>query len=256
MILLCLLVTLLLGWQATGIGINASYEKTIPTGHPYVANFLENRSELSGLGNSLRIAVEVKQGSIFTKDYLDTLARLNDELYLLPGVDRPYMKSLWTPTTRWTAVTEEGLDGGTVIPDDYDGSAASIEQVRTNVARSGEVGQLVAGNFKSSVIFVPLLEISPQTGKALDYGEFSRQLEALRDKYQTDDLRIHITGFTKIVGNLIEGLTQVVLFFVVAVLVTVGAVWPHPLRAQHLGGGDVLAGGGTLAARSARHPRL
>ncbi len=38
-ILLCLLVTLVLGWQATRIGINASYEKTIPTGHPYVANF-------------------------------------------------------------------------------------------------------------------------------------------------------------------------------------------------------------------------
>ncbi|MEK1835679.1 MAG: MMPL family transporter [Pseudomonas sp.] len=226
-ILLCLLVTLVLGWQATRIGINASYEKTIPTGHPYVANFLENRSELSGLGNSLRIAVEVKQGSIFTKDYLDTLARLNDELYLLPGVDRPYMKSLWTPTTRWTSVTEEGLDGGTVIPDDYDGSATSIEQVRTNVARSGEVGQLVAGNFKSSVIFVPLLEVSPQTGNALDYGEFSRQLEALRDKYQTDELRIHITGFTKIVGDLIEGLTQVLLFFVMAVLVTVVVLYGY-----------------------------
>jgi hypothetical protein len=42
-VLLCLLVTLVLGWQATRIGINASYEKTIPTGHPYVANFLENR---------------------------------------------------------------------------------------------------------------------------------------------------------------------------------------------------------------------
>ena len=108
-VMLCLLVTLLLAWQATRIGINASYEKTIPTGHPYVANFLENRSELSGLGNSLRIAVEVKQGSIFTKEYLDTLVRLNDELYLLPGVDRPYMKSLWTPTTRWTAVTEERM---------------------------------------------------------------------------------------------------------------------------------------------------
>ena len=30
-ILLCLLATLLLGWQARSIGINASFEKTIPT---------------------------------------------------------------------------------------------------------------------------------------------------------------------------------------------------------------------------------
>ncbi len=224
-ILLCLLATLVFGWQAAGIGINASYEKTIPSKHPFVVNFLAERSELSGLGNALRIAVAVQQGDIFSAEYLDTLAKLNDEIYLLPGVDKPYMKSLWTPTTRWTAVTEDGLDGGTVIPGSYDGSPASLDEVRTNVARSGEIGQLVAANFKSSVIYVPLLEINPQTGKALDAGEFSRRLEALRDKYQNDQVRIHITGFSKLIGDLIEGLLQVALFFVAAVAVTVAVLF-------------------------------
>jgi hypothetical protein len=224
-ILLCLLATLVLGWQAASIGINASYEKTIPTKHPFVVNFLAERSELSGLGNALRIAVTAEQGDIFSADYLDTLARLNDEIYLLPGVDKPYMKSLWTPTTRWTAVTEDGLDGGTVIPGSYDGTPASLDEVRTNVARSGEIGQLVAANFKSSVIYVPLLEINPETGKALDAGEFSRRLEALRDKYQNQQVRIHITGFTKLIGDLIEGLLQVALFFVAAVAVTIAVLF-------------------------------
>nr|WP_024310237.1 MMPL family transporter [Pseudomonas sp. P818] len=220
-ILLCLALTLLLGWQARGIGINASFEKTIPTQHPYIANFLAERSELSGVGNVLRIAVAVEQGDIFTAAYLDTLARLNDELYLLPGVDRPYMKSLWTPTTRWTAVTEEGLDGGTVIPDGYDGSPASLDEVRANVARSGEIGQLVAGDMHSSVILLPLLDRNPQTGEPLDYAALSQQLESLRAKYQAEGVSIHITGFSKIVGDLLEGLGQVALFFVIAVLVSV-----------------------------------
>ena len=220
-ILLCLALTLLLGWQARSIGINASFEKTIPTQHPYIANFLAERSELSGVGNVLRIAVAVEQGDIFTAAYLDTLARLNDELYLLPGVDRPYMKSLWTPTTRWTAVTEEGLDGGTVIPDGYDGSPASLDEVRANVARSGEIGQLVAGDMHSSVIFLPLLDRNPQNGEALDYAVLSQQLETLRAKYQAEGVSIHITGFSKIVGDLLEGLGQVALFFVIAVLVSV-----------------------------------
>jgi hypothetical protein len=220
-ILLCLALTLLLGWQARGIGINASFEKTIPTQHPYIANFLAERSELSGVGNVLRIAVATQQGDIFTAAYLDTLARLNDELYLLPGVDRPYMKSLWTPTTRWTAVTEEGLDGGTVIPDGYDGSPASLDEVRANVARSGEIGQLVAGDMHSSVIFLPLLDRNPQTGEPLDYAALSQQLESLRAKYQAEGVSIHITGFSKIVGDLLEGLGQVALFFVIAVLVSV-----------------------------------
>ena len=220
-VVLCLALTLLLGWQARGIGINASFEKTIPTQHPYIANFLAQRSELSGVGNVLRIAVATKEGDIFNAAYLDTLARLNDELYLLPGVDRPYMKSLWTPTTRWTAVTEEGLDGGTVIPDGYDGSPASLEEVRANVARSGEIGQLVAGDMHSSVIFLPLLDRNPQTGEALDYAALSQQLEALRSKYQAEGVSIHITGFSKIVGDLLEGLGQIALFFVIAVLISV-----------------------------------
>ena len=32
--------------------------------------------------------------SIFDAEYLDTVRKLSDEVFLLPGVDRPYMKSL------------------------------------------------------------------------------------------------------------------------------------------------------------------
>ncbi|WP_227816511.1 efflux RND transporter permease subunit [Nitrogeniibacter aestuarii] len=216
-VVLCLVATVVLGLQATRIELNASFEKMIPTSHPFIANFLEHRSELAGLGNALRIAVEARDGTIFDKTYLDTLAKINDEVYLLPGVDRPYMKSLWTPATRWIAVTEEGLDGGTVIPEDYDGSDDSLRQVQANVQRSGEIGQLVAGNFKSSIIFVPLLDKDPKTGDDLDYADFARQLENIRSKYQNEHIAIHITGFAKIVGDLIDGLKQVLWFFVLAV---------------------------------------
>ena len=59
---LCALITLLLGWQATRLQLNASFEKTIPTGHPYIQNFLAHQSELSGLGNSVRVAVANSEG--------------------------------------------------------------------------------------------------------------------------------------------------------------------------------------------------
>jgi predicted RND superfamily exporter protein len=226
-VVLCLLATLLLGWQATRIELNASFEKTIPTGHPFIANFLEHRADLAGLGNSLRIAVEAKNGTIFDAAYLDTLAKINDEVYLLPGVDRPYMKSLWTPATRWIAVTEEGLDGGTVIPEDYDGSPESLAQVRANVQRSGEIGQLVAGNFASSILFVPLLDRDPKTGEALDYAAFAEKLEAIRAKYESEHIAIHITGFAKIVGDLIDGLKQMLGFFVLAVAIVSGVLYAY-----------------------------
>ncbi len=216
-VIVCALVTAFFGWKATTLELNASFDKMIPTGHPYIVNYLKHKSALVGLGNTLRISVERTDGDIFDAGYLETLRKINDEVFLIPGVERSYMKSLWTSATRWMAVTEEGMDGGTVIPDDYDASAQSVERVRRNVERSGEVGSLVAANFKSSVLVVPLLETDESTGQRLDYGKLSARLEQVRAKYQSPSLRIHITGFAKIVGDLIDGLRQVMFFFAVAI---------------------------------------
>ncbi|CAI8967590.1 RND transporter [Pseudomonas jessenii] len=218
-LLLCLLTTVLLGWQSTRLGLNASFEKMIPTGHPYIANYLANQKELSGLGNTVRIAVANKKGDIYDTDYLRTLQSMNDRIFLLPGVDRVYMKSLWTPSTRWVSVTEDGLDGGPVIPDKYDGSPASLAELRSNVQLSNEIGQLVAFDQRSSIISIPLLSRTPE-GQPLDYAKLSAQLEALRAEFQSDNIDIHITGFAKKVGDLIDGLGQIMLFFAAAIAIT------------------------------------
>lgn len=218
-LLLCLLVTVLLGWQSTRLELNASFEKMIPTGHPYIANYLANQKELSGLGNTVRIAVANKKGDIYDTNYLRTLQSMSDRIFLLPGVDRVYMKSLWTPATRWVSVTEDGLDGGPVIPDKFDGSPASLAELRNNVQLSNEIGQLVAFDQRSSIISIPLLSRTPD-GQALDYAKLSGQLEALRAEYQSDSVDIHITGFAKKVGDLIDGLGQIMLFFSAAIAIT------------------------------------
>jgi uncharacterized protein len=136
------------------------------------------------------------------------------------------MKSLWTPTTRWVGVTEDGLEGGPVIPDGYDGSPQSLEQLRANIARSGEIGQLAALDAKSSVIYVPLLARDAD-GKALNYATFAQRVEALRMKYEGQGVRIHVTGFAKIVGDLIEGVRAVLGFFALAVAIASAMVFGY-----------------------------
>lgn len=212
----CLLVSLVLGYQMLALRSNASFTKMIPTGHPYIANFLAHADDLKGQGNFIRIAVETSGDSIFEARYFQILQDINDEVFLLPGVDRAYMKSLWTPATRWIAVTEEGLDGGTVIPDTYDGSTESLAQVRINIARSGEIGHIVAPDFRSSIIIVPLLERDAVTGKPIDYADFSQRVETLRQKYDAKGVRLHVIGFAKVVGDLIDGLRSILGFFAVA----------------------------------------
>ncbi|MFM2404335.1 MAG: hypothetical protein RL223_2215 [Pseudomonadota bacterium] len=225
-VLLCAVVTVLLGWQATRLQLQASFDKTIPTGHPYIQNFLKHQADLSGLGNALRIAVAVPKGTVYDARYLDTLRRLSDEVFLLPGVDRARMKSLWTPNTRWVGVTEDGLEGGPVIPDGYDGSAAKLQQLQANVSRSGEVGQLVARDARSTVVFVPLLAQDAE-GRSIDYARLSAQLETLRGKYEAEGVRLHITGFAKVMGDLIEGVRAVLGFFALAVAIATAMVYGY-----------------------------
>src|SRR5699024_5573175 len=220
-IAICVLISAFLFWNAAQVRPETSFEKMIPLQHPYIGSMLEHRDDLANLGNSVRISVENTKGDIFDKDYMETLRQISDEAFYIPGVDRSGLRSLWSPNVRWTEVTEQGFAGGEVIPQTYDGSAESLNELRDNILKSGQVGRLVGNNFKSSIVEIPLLEEFPDPNDQsqllkLDYQEFSHNLEEkIREKYQLENpnVKIHIVGFAKKVGDLIDGLVSVALFF-------------------------------------------
>src|SRR5690554_3999812 len=227
-VVLFLLVTVFLGYQATKIRPDTSFEKMIPLEHPYIVNMLEHQDDMASLGNSIRIAVAIKDGDIFSSEYMETLKRVNDEVFFLPGVDRAGLRSLWTPNVRWTEVTEYGFDGGPVADKPAYMTEEDLNDLRVNILKSGEIGRLVANDFKSSIIEVPLQESYPNPENQgeliqLDYGEFSRLLEEkIRSEFQGENpnISIHIIGFAKKVGDLIEGIVKVVMYFGIALLIT------------------------------------
>ena len=240
-VLACALITVFLGFNSLKLVITAGFEKMIPASHPFIVNYIENKSELRGLGNVVRVVVENTQGDIFDPEYLEVLKNVNDELFLTPGVDRAWLKSLWTPSVRWTESTEDGFKGGPVMPPKYDGSAKSIEELKLNIARSGVIGSLVANNYKSTMILVPLLDKYGETGEKLDYRDFSTRLEKdVRQKYQfsktlekevrsqeTGKIKIHVIGFAKLVGDLIDGLIQVMTYFAVAAVIVALVIYGY-----------------------------
>lgn len=221
----CFLITITMAFSATRIELNTSYTKMIPTGHPYVQNYLEHQDDLSGTSNLIRIAIKNPHGSILDWEYLKVLQELNDELLLIPGVDRSFMQSLWTSNTRWMTVTEEGYDGGPVMPEGITGTDEQLRQLRENIEQSGEVGRIVANDWHSSVIVIPLLAVNPETGEQLDYRAFAENLEQLERHYEARGVEIHIVGFARLVGEIINGLTQVAAFFALTVAITMGLLW-------------------------------
>lgn len=217
-LLIGLVFTLGLGYFASQLTVNSSFDRMIPQAHPFIQEFFAVRNELSAMNDSVRIAIVNKQGSIYDPEYLETLRQINETVFLTPGVDRAFMRSLWTPLVRWTEVSEYGFVGGPVMPDNFDGSEASLRELTTNIHRAGLIGSLVSSAQDATLIVVPLLTTNPQTGQPLDYAAFSRALEERVRSFENEQIGVHIIGFAKLSGDLIEGVKQVALFFLVSAL--------------------------------------
>jgi predicted RND superfamily exporter protein len=221
----CLLMTLFLGFEATKTKLNANFEQMIPTQQPFIVNFLNHYQDLQGQGNAINIIVQADDGNIITAHYLSVLQQINDKVYGLRGVDRPFMTSLWTPSVRWRTVTADGMAGGPVMGASYDGSPAQLNIVRQNIEETGQVGQLVSGDFSSSVIYVPLMSNDNLTGKPLDYGALARQLNALRAEYSAQGVTLHIVGFAMVLGEMINAIDKILMFFGISILISAGMLF-------------------------------
>ena len=216
------LLTIFFAYEMYDIEMDTNLKKMVPLEHPYIRNFFKHRNDLH-LGNDIRIAVENTQGDIFNADFLDVVHQISDEAFYLPGVDKGRMKSLWTPNVRWSEVDTEGIRGGEIIPPTYDASPAAVEQVRKNVLKSDLIGTLVSDDMHSTMIYLPLIDTDASSRNAdkIDYKLLSDQIETgIRDRFQNDDVHIHIIGFAKKVGDLIAAVKTVLVFFVAMLLIT------------------------------------
>jgi hypothetical protein len=218
-------MTLFMVYQASHLRIDAGFAKLLPLEHEYMKTYLEYRDQFGG-ANRVVIALRVPdgEGDIFTPEFFNVLQRVTDDVFFIPGVDRTRVMSLYTPNVRFTEVVEDGISGGNVIPDDFEPTDEGLARVRENLLKSPYVGRLVANDFSAAIVAAELLEIDPNTGKRLDYIDVAGQLERIREKYSSDtvgvDFDYHIIGFAKVIGDIAAGATRVVLFFLIALLVT------------------------------------
>jgi hypothetical protein len=215
------LLTLLFAVSASRLTVDAGFAKMVPLEHPYMKVYRDYEKVFGG-ANRVAIAIVQKDGDIFNQEYMAKLKGLTDDVFLLNGVDRPSVKSLFTPNTRFIEVIEEGFAGGNVIPATFQGTDADLRQVRSNVQKSSEIGRTVATDFTGALVVTGLLEVDPQSGKRLNYFEVAAKLEQLRAKYEGPNHTVHIIGFAKAVGDIASGARGVLMFFGVAFVITAG----------------------------------
>lgn len=216
---LFVVITLLLGASVSRLQVDAGFEKMIPLEHEYMQTFMAYRNTFGG-ANRVLVALRQHEGDIYNEAFMSKLKAATDEVFFIPGVDRATVTSLFTPNVRFIEVVEAGFAGGNVIPADFEGTPEDLETVRENVLKSGRVGRLVSNDHRAAMISAELLEIDPNTGARLDYLAVAKQLEDLRTRHADDGLDVHIIGFAKAVGDITDGARGVLMFFVVAFLIT------------------------------------
>ena len=224
---LFVLLTLALGYSATHTQLDPGFNKQIPVRNAFMVNFLNFSQYFTG-ANRFLVSVKWKgEGDIYNRQYLDTLSKVTDDVFFINGVSRASVTSLFTANVRYIEITEDGFFGDVVVPPRFIGSAEDLSQVRNNVARSGQVGRLVANDLTSSMVRADLQDMDPQTGKSVSYAEVAKRLEDIRAKYSNDDIEINIVGFAKLVGDVVDGLTTVIGFFVIAFVITALMLWVY-----------------------------
>ncbi|WP_445773447.1 efflux RND transporter permease subunit [Shewanella sp.] len=218
-------ITVFLGYQASQLKMDAAFSKNIPLNHSYMKTYTKHQKDFGG-ANSIMVAVEDTSGNIFNPVFFDALKNVHDQLFFIPGVERSQVKSLFSPSTRFTEVVEDGFAGGPVIPADFSNDEYGLQVVRDNIEKAGIVGRLIGNDYTSAMVTAQLMEFDPQTGKAIDTIAFANQLEQeLRGKFENDKIKIHIIGFAKMAGDVAEGAKGVLLFFLIAILVTAVMVY-------------------------------
>ncbi len=219
---LFLIVTVLMSWSVTNLKVDAGFSKMLPLQHDYMKTFVKYRDEFGG-ANRILVALTVNEGDIFTPEFFKTLKLATDEVFFIPGVDRSRVTSLFTPNVRFTEVVEDGIAGGNVIPDDFQGTESDLLRVKENIIKAGILGRLVANDFSGALISAQLLETDPNTGEKLDYVKVAEQLEEKirENNFQVDvNVDYHIIGFAKVIGDITEGAERTILFFAISFLIT------------------------------------
>ena len=212
-------------FQASQIKLDAAFTKNIPLNHSYMKTYLKHRANFGGANNIL-ISVCDREGDIFNPEFFDALKGVHDKLFFIPGVDRIQVKSLFSPSTRFVEVVEDGFAGGPVIPADFQATPEGLAIVKGNVEKAGIVGGIVADDYSCAMVKAALLDINPTTGEKLDTLDIAKQLEEdVRQEFEKDNISVHIIGFAKMVGDVADGAKGVVLFFAIAIAITAVMVY-------------------------------
>lgn len=218
-------VTLLFAYSASKIRLDPGFLKLIPIEHPYMKTMFDHMKDFSGAntmlvnlrwkgaeacngaaGTAKPADAEPKEGEaaadapapssasgecykdIYNPQFMDAMKKATDDVFFIPGINRTAVSSIFTPSTYYIEITEEGFKGEPVVPAKYSGQPEELDRIRHNVKLSGQIGLLVSNDGQSALIRANLQDYDPskpQDQQRVDYWEVQNKLEEIRGRFES-----------------------------------------------------------------------
>ena len=217
-LILVTLVTLGFATQIPALRITTDFEGLLPQQNPFIKVHNEIRG-LFGGANVLTVAVEVKDGTIFTNANLAAIDRVTKAIDNLPGVNHNLVSSITHRTARFISLTEEGSVRSEVY---YNPALGPMTDEQLAVMKAKVLidprvfGLTVSPNLKAALVKAQFVD------GALDYLGIFQGLQDIRAKENTAGVRIHATGQPALIGWVYSYLPQSLTVFAYTAAIVLG----------------------------------
>lgn len=186
-------MTLFFGWSATRVQLDPGFLKMIPIRHEYMRTMMDYMKDFSGANNLLVNLRWKGEGDIYNADFMEAMRKATDDVFLIPGIDRTQVSSIFTPNTYYIEITEDGFKGEPVVPARFSATPEQLARVRHNVSLSGQVGLLVANDFRAALIRANLQEADTENPAQAElfYRRVMGKLADLRGRFESQTKYIY-----------------------------------------------------------------
>ena len=177
------------GYQARNVEMYSQFADLLPQGHPYIQAYNEHRITFGG-ANIVTAVLQVSEGDIFTKENLEKVRYLTDQLDQINGVDHNQVASLSHVKIR----NIKTLPGGMVrsypvlpieVPDDpHELSALKFEMFNNDIV----MNKYVSEDGQAALVLAGFNE------DRLDYREIQREITRIRAEIEDDNTKVYVAG--------------------------------------------------------------
>ena len=188
-------VTLIFAAFAVQLDLVTRFDETLPQDHEFIQTHNEY-SETVGGANTLQIMLEVKDGTIFTKETLGKVFEMTKRLDTVYGINHDLINSLAHRTNKRIVLKGGGLTEVEPIMDRAPQNQNDVQRVREIVYSTPNLyGVLVSLDEKATLLQATFVE-----GRIDHRRLFDEVMGAVVEPFEDDNTKIHIAGQPALYG--------------------------------------------------------